>query len=317
MTTEYPDYYGKFRCIAARCPKTCCAGWEIGIDEETYYFYQTLTGKTREKLDRYLKENEDGFSFELTEKGRCPFLNDRNLCDLYAEFGERGISITCREHPRFITECGDYRQIDISLSCPEAARLFFENSSLPEILFSEELFPAEELDGYEKAFRVSLLSKRNRRLSDIGEAESLYGLIKQWFSEEGTEIENESIMIEDFLSLQEVREDPWKEMVIGRVKETDIRELLSRHEEWSRKLVFYFLFRYSMDEFFSSSSETPVLTALRGTVLILLLSEELEKQEGFEKEALTLAARKFSSEIEYSEKNIGLIGKKKPSGISE
>ena len=33
MIFRYPDYYEKFSCIAGACEDTCCAGWEIDIDD--------------------------------------------------------------------------------------------------------------------------------------------------------------------------------------------------------------------------------------------------------------------------------------------
>lgn len=311
MITEYPDYYKCFKCIADRCPKTCCAGWEIGIDEETYYFYQTVKGKTKEKLDRYLKEDAEGFHFELTKEGRCPFLNEKNLCELYMEFGERGMSITCKEHPRFITECGDYCQIDISLSCPEANRLFFNSVELPEIYKDEKEFSAEKLSCVEKNKRKSILKKRNERLKSIEKTDSMYSLLERWYKEENLNILEEPKRIDEFLALQEIRDDSWKEKVIGKVQKNNISEIINRNEKWSRKLIFYFLFRYTMDEFFGTSSRETLLTALRSTVLILILSLELEKDLG--DAALPIAARMFSSEVEYSEKNIKLIRSEKPS----
>ena len=29
-----PSYFKKFRCIADKCPDTCCAGWEADLDGE-------------------------------------------------------------------------------------------------------------------------------------------------------------------------------------------------------------------------------------------------------------------------------------------
>ena len=34
MLNTVPDYYKKFSCIADKCPDTCCAGWEIVVDDE-------------------------------------------------------------------------------------------------------------------------------------------------------------------------------------------------------------------------------------------------------------------------------------------
>lgn len=35
MLCTIPDYYKEFSCIAADCEDTCCAGWQIVIDEKS------------------------------------------------------------------------------------------------------------------------------------------------------------------------------------------------------------------------------------------------------------------------------------------
>ena len=39
MKTVVPSYYKEFRCIADKCNHSCCKGWEIDIDDETYKKY--------------------------------------------------------------------------------------------------------------------------------------------------------------------------------------------------------------------------------------------------------------------------------------
>ena len=39
-----PDFYDGFACIASRCRDTCCAGWEIEVDEETLKKYREVPG---------------------------------------------------------------------------------------------------------------------------------------------------------------------------------------------------------------------------------------------------------------------------------
>ena len=34
MKTVAPDYYRDFHCKAGNCKHTCCAGWEIVLDED-------------------------------------------------------------------------------------------------------------------------------------------------------------------------------------------------------------------------------------------------------------------------------------------
>ena len=45
MILRYPSYYDKFRCIAGACPNTCCAGWEIDIDDETNKIVDSIEEK--------------------------------------------------------------------------------------------------------------------------------------------------------------------------------------------------------------------------------------------------------------------------------
>ena len=36
MQITFPSYYKKFSCIADACPDTCCAGWQIMIDDKIF-----------------------------------------------------------------------------------------------------------------------------------------------------------------------------------------------------------------------------------------------------------------------------------------
>ena len=139
MIKEYPNYYPDFHCIAGACTETCCAGWEVDLDEEAVLYYQNIAPAPFGDVVRsHIKETEDGdFIFPLRENGRCPFLNDDNLCDIIINLGESRICRTCTEHPRFVVEVDNYLQHDLSLSCPEAARLFFNDDLKFEVLREE------------------------------------------------------------------------------------------------------------------------------------------------------------------------------------
>ena len=39
MLYTYPNYYDKFKCVADKCIDTCCAGWQILIDDESMEKY--------------------------------------------------------------------------------------------------------------------------------------------------------------------------------------------------------------------------------------------------------------------------------------
>ena len=80
MLYTIPDYYKEFSCIAADCEDTCCAGWQIVIDEKSKRRYaKAATGlnNIEKNLARELRRCvnwREGVFRQDTEK-RCAFLN--------------------------------------------------------------------------------------------------------------------------------------------------------------------------------------------------------------------------------------------------
>ena len=99
MEYTYPDYYKEFSCIAGKCEDTCCAGWGIYIDDKSMEKYKKYKGKLKNRLHNCIDKKEK--SFEQMD-GRCAFLNEENLCDLYAEAGAKMLCKTCRRYPRHV-----------------------------------------------------------------------------------------------------------------------------------------------------------------------------------------------------------------------
>ncbi len=126
MILRVPDYYEEFSCIADRCKDSCCIGWEIDIDEDTCAYYHGIPGAFGDRLRGHMYVTEDKeHSFRLGEHGRCPFLNDKNLCDIITALGEEALSEVCTEYPRFSLYYGDVLQKCLSLSCEEVGRILF------------------------------------------------------------------------------------------------------------------------------------------------------------------------------------------------
>lgn len=137
MKIRVPSYFKDFKCIASECEDTCCAGWGIVIDEETYDCYQKIEGEFGEKLRSKIVE-EDGDNVFVLNGDNCPFLNKNNLCEIYKELGEKNLCYTCRQYPRYMEEFLDLREIGLSLSCPEAARIILRNYKITEFDLSED-----------------------------------------------------------------------------------------------------------------------------------------------------------------------------------
>lgn len=128
MKIRVPYYYKDFKCIASECPDTCCAGWEIVIDEDTYDKYKKVDTDFGNSLHSDIIKYEDGEPGFRLKNNNCAFLNKNLLCDIYSNLGEDYLCHTCKTFPRIIEEYGNLREITLSLSCPEAARLILKDN---------------------------------------------------------------------------------------------------------------------------------------------------------------------------------------------
>ena len=54
MLFVVPDFYEDFHCLAGKCAHSCCVGWEIDIDEDSFAYYSGIEGELgielREKI---------------------------------------------------------------------------------------------------------------------------------------------------------------------------------------------------------------------------------------------------------------------------
>lgn len=130
MVVTRPDFYKKFKCIADKCTDSCCVGWEIIVDRETKVKYNNMTGEFGEKIRANLVEDESNATcFKLDENERCPFLNERNLCDIIINCGEDALCGICTEHPRFYNEFSESVECGLGLCCEEVCRLLLETDA--------------------------------------------------------------------------------------------------------------------------------------------------------------------------------------------
>lgn len=140
MIYTYPDYYKKFSCIADKCPDTCCGKWQIVIDDDSLERYQEYDGDYRPELHRKVNWKEG--VFRHGRSGKCAFLRDDMLCDMYIHMGKDSLCTTCKEYPRHTEEFENVREISLSLSCPEVARILMN-------ITDKVTFVTEEDDGDE------------------------------------------------------------------------------------------------------------------------------------------------------------------------
>ena len=129
MTICKPDYFDKFHCIAGACPDSCCKEWDIQVDDTSAAYYRSLPGELGGRLREVLRD-EDGETVMTIIDGRCPMWRADGLCRIQAELGEEALCRTCREFPRLTHDYGDFVELGLELSCPEAAKFILNSASV-------------------------------------------------------------------------------------------------------------------------------------------------------------------------------------------
>ncbi|MDO5156006.1 MAG: flagellin lysine-N-methylase [Eubacteriales bacterium] len=120
MQYRTASFYKEFRCIGGICEDSCCENWEIDLDDASLKNYMKQKGAFGKRLKDNTRVKDKQFILNGT---RCPFLNDKNLCDIFIEMGEECLCETCTNFPRHIEEFDNLKEVSLTMSCPEASRI--------------------------------------------------------------------------------------------------------------------------------------------------------------------------------------------------
>ena len=283
-----PDFYPEFQCLASACRHSCCLGWEIDVDEDTAQLYGELPGPLGDELREQLCLLPEPH-FKMTADGRCPFLNDKGLCRLILAYGEDVLCDICREHPRFYNGFPQRQEAGLGLCCEEAARLLLTGEKPLELIYTVEGEPEEE--------EPELIALRRKLLDVLARTELPMG----------KRLESCCALMD----MPEINFDLicWRDLYLGleRLDEawTAALESLSPvsgelpGDMAHTRLLQYFIYRH----FASAENRREAALLLQFCILSLGLISALEQSGG----ELTELVRLYSSEIEYSDENIGRI----------
>lgn len=313
-----PNYYLSFRCIADACRHSCCIGWEIDVDPEALARYDGVQGTMGARLRASIDREADPPCFILTEDERCPFLNQNGLCDLITELGEDALCHICADHPRFRNVLFDRVELGLGMCCEAAAQLILSQTEpfsvveLPPEKAAFERYAHEAgeeldeetaglLDGRDRLLpmfedRSMPLSDRIRRVfyrSDIYLNESATDAFKNFrhIAAILRDMERLDPAWDTYLNaLEELTEDPLCELD----GETDVAY---------ENLICYFLYRYMTAD--ATDWPDAMRTRTAFAVLCTVIIHAIHRAAGGKDlDSLCEVARRFSSEIEYSEENL-------------
>ena len=191
------DFFDSFVCIGSACQNTCCRGWDIALDKETYDFYEASHGAFSKYVKKNIGQTDGNYFIKMTEKKECPFLDEMGLCKIYQEYGPEHMGNTCKLFPRTCLNIeGKTTFSMLNHSCEEVLKRIFEHEG-PLYLVEEgekETLPFEEKMAEFMSVSMDILQEESIPLG-IGLGAVLY-LYMDAFSEEkkkagGIEIPNE------------------------------------------------------------------------------------------------------------------------------
>lgn len=325
MLNIRPEFYDAFKCIADKCTDSCCVGWEIVIDNDSLSEYKKLNTEFGEKIRENITEDECGSKiFKLDEQERCPFLNEKNLCDIITNCGEDSICYICKEHPRFYNDFAEATEYGLGLCCEEVCRLLIENDAPLGFVSEDDGFPDDYyVNGENEPEYYKVTYKLREEFYEVLSGEESYnekvkrivGLTEEYTNEE-FKPDRDKRILERYKETEPINEE-WTEFFnelnknIGLIleKEKPFDENSNGDKKYS-KILSYIIFRHLMKSvFLDTASLSEYLNfCLSGVRFIKLCDIKTYCEKG----ELTLKDRidnikRWSKQIEYSEDNVDLL----------
>lgn len=343
MKNTVPSYFKKFFCIADKCPDTCCAGWEIVADDESLEKYNNMQAEYGKKIRSLLSIDADGDTVYKSVNGRCPFLLESGLCEMYIEIGHENLCRTCRMFPRHITDFGSRIETGLSFSCPEAARLITESDEpiTFETLETEGHISPNSIDPTMyftllKARKLAIDILQNRKYSIerrlinflLFSAEIDKYLKYEEFEQAEKSINNYSFSEKepkarssaskkavrkyffDFLTLEKLNPE-WvgyspKCAELSPEKAKNFRSYVNGNQWEYEHFAVYLVFRYFMTAVF----DYDLLAKAKFTVLSFILIFRIQAfADALSKEKRVEIMQKYSKEVEHSADNLEAINR--------
>lgn len=135
VTLLEPEYYSKFKCTGSECKNTCCTGWDIILDKNTYKKYRKVknkefAGRLLKAISRIRKDSSD-FKYARIKDANsgCSLIDEDGLCSVYKHLGHDYLSLTCQKFPRHFNKIGNTYNRVLSIACEESARIVLKDKN--------------------------------------------------------------------------------------------------------------------------------------------------------------------------------------------
>ncbi len=301
MKEAVPGYYQRFKCIADQCKHNCCIGWEIDIDEDTMAEYRKMETPLGERILKSIEGEPPHFI--LGAGDRCPFLNDKGLCDIICACSEEALCEICTLHPRFRNFYSGFAEVGLGLCCEEVARIVLSEQEPFAVLMPAGVALSEEEELF-FARRQKIFAALQDRSKAVGERFSFLATMFGFaFSFSLSEL------VTQYLALERL-DEAWTEKLCA-LKDYTVSEEVFEAEDWQlpfEQLAGYFIFRHLTDAMWDGDYKARVHFALMSCFIIAVLwSYHKEKTGDLCLSDMAEIARMYSAEVEYSEENLEVL----------
>ncbi len=326
-----PEYFDSFRCIASNCVRSCCVGWEIGVDEVSEYKYIALEYSGDPFIASSISKEEHCFLQDTT--GRCRMLDENGLCEIIKRYGEAMLCDICREHPRYYNLLPDRIEGGLGLCCITAAELILSMSLPPRYIYGDTeadydafcepniafaLLVREWIEeGLSDASPVKIIVERiekavpsiDRLFMDVAVKRLTPSEAMFFLKEDAARQDNISLPVISLCDIEPLprHSDRWVDFSVAANEPSKDEYASSLYRAAHRRLIFYFLHRYLCTEEEIELLSPRLIMAVTLSRLIL----DVALLRGADSiEAIAMVASEFSESFEYSTENLKLYLRK-------
>ena len=331
MKHIYPKYYKNFKCIANKCPDSCCKDWDVELDDNAEKFYNTVKGEFGDKIRSLTVDgDDDNRIFISREDGRCPFWNDDMLCDIYINLGEEHLCETCKNFPRITQDYITFTEHMLSFACPVASKLILNFEGNPYEDFYTEDFDKTNVE-YSTEYMEFLLKARAqsvRILSDKSKpfADRLKRCIL-FNSEVQDLIDSDNYSFEDIPEVKtdsntekadrkfifdlherlEIVSDRWRNLLDDAANNCNDCKVSEEYDEDYEKLALYYIYVYYLKAIDTYDVMLPFQRLVCAYIIISGIEAQLRNGGAYDKERLSRIMQKYSKEVEHSYENSDIL----------
>ena len=251
LKVTYPNNFARFKCIGGECEDTCCQGWDIEIDKDTFDEYLKVQDqKMKAMLSDNIKKNNyctsddlDYGIIKLNEDKKCPFLDKCNYCSIYTAIGEAYLSNICTQFPRILNKINNEYEISLDVSCLEAAKIMLQSEDKISFNSSEQVFEKYIIND-----EYNTNSKKYKK-SPIKYLKEIRAFSMEIMQDRNYPLSERLYILGDFImTLEEKMEEDYK-LAHSFIKDYDRENIAQKYKKNNMDYIFQIIFFKSIIEF--------------------------------------------------------------------